>query len=131
MKRYPVLVNHDEGSAWAVSFVDIPAHSLADNLEAALAECQDAFEAFMDGEATLPEPTPLEQVAESEDGRAALAVVLAPIDTSFFDDPTERRTASAKRSQWEAIDHAAKSEGKTRSAYMVEAALVRAQTRAE
>lgn len=75
----------------------------------------------------LPEPSPIETVAESRDARAATAVLLVQIDTSFFEDPTVRKTASAQKSQWEAIDLAAKRAGVTRSAFMVAASLERAR----
>lgn len=83
-KRYPVLINKNEESAWGVSFVDIPAHIIEDDLEAALDECQAAFEEFMADEDNLPEPTSIEVVAESEDGQNSLAVVLVEIDTDFW-----------------------------------------------
>jgi uncharacterized protein (DUF1778 family) len=38
-----------------------------------------------------------------------------------------RKTASAKQSQWEAIDRAARQAGLTRSAFMVAASLERAK----
>lgn len=127
LKQYPVLINKDKGSAWGVSFVDIPGHILEDDLDTALAGCQEAFEAYMDDEDELPEPSTLEAVAESEGGRESMAVVVVPIDVSFFEDPTDKKTLSAKRSQWEAIDTAAEKAGVKRSAYMVTAAIEKAQ----
>lgn len=125
--RYPILAHKDEGSSWGISFVDLPIHIVEPRLEDALAQCQEAFEEFMRDEAVLPSPSPVDAVAASEAGQEATAVLLADIDTAFFADPTVRKTASAKQSQWEAIDRAARQAGLTRSAFMVGASLERAK----
>lgn len=121
-RKYPVLINKEKNSAWGLSFVDINAHVIEETLEKALKEAQEAFEVYMEDEDSLPEPTALEEVAQSQEGRKS-SIVLVEIDTSFFSDPTVRKTASAKLSQWETIDKAAQKVGKTRSAFLVEAAL--------
>lgn len=123
IKKYPVLINKDEGSDWGVSFVDLPIHIIHSNLEEALAQCQEAVEKFMEDELVLPKPTPLEQVVASEEGREATALNLVDIDISFFNDPTTRINVSAKKSQLDKIDKAAKKEGKTRSAFMIAASI--------
>lgn len=123
IKKYPVLINKDEGSDWGVSFVDLPIHIIKSDLEEALAECQEAFEEFMEDEQNLPNPTPLEEVVASKDGREATALNLVDIDVSFFNDPTTRINVSAKKSQLDKIDKAAKKEGKTRSAFMIAASV--------
>lgn len=125
--RYPVLAHKEDKSSWAVSFVDVPIHIVEPKLEDALAQCQEAFEEFMQDEDALPPPTPVDEVAASDAGREATAVLVVDIDTAFFSDPTVRKTASAKQSQWEAIDRAARQAGLTRSAFMVAASLERAK----
>lgn len=125
IRRYPVLANKEDGGSWAVSLSDLPIHVIESSLDDALAQCQEAFEEFMRDETVLPDPSPIETVAESSAARAATVVLLVQIDTSFFEDPTVRKTASAKKSQWEAIDLAAKRAGVTRSAFMVAASLER------
>jgi len=125
--RYPVLAHKKEGSSWGVSFVDVPIHIIETRLEDALAQCQEAFEEFMRDEEALPSPTPVDVVAAGAAGREATAVLVVDIDTAFFADPTVRKTASAKQSQWEAIDRAARQAGLTRSAFMVAASLERAK----
>lgn len=84
LKEYPVLINKDENSAWGVSFVDIPVHILEDDLETALADCQEAFEAYMDDEDQLPQPTLLDAALSSVEGREANMVELIEIDVSAF-----------------------------------------------
>lgn len=87
VKLYPVAINKDEGSAWGVSFLDAPIHCLGDTLNEAMAECQEAFEAFMEDEELLPVPTDLETAVLSEFARDSLSVTLVEIDTAFFDAP--------------------------------------------
>lgn len=127
IKKYPILIHKDESSDWSASFVDTNVHVIEESLEEVLAECQDAFEAGMTGETELPDPTPLARVIESEEGREANSVMLVDIDTTFFEDPTERKSTSAKRSQWQLIDAAARKAGKTRSAFLVDSAVARAR----
>jgi hypothetical protein len=43
VKRRPVLVNHDAGSAWTASFVDIPARTSADDLKNGLGRMPGSF----------------------------------------------------------------------------------------
>lgn len=81
---YPLLAHKDEGSSWGVSFVDVPIHIVEPNLEDALAQCQEAFEEFMQDEDALPSPTPVDEVAASDGGREATAVLVVDIDTAFF-----------------------------------------------
>ena len=123
IKKYTVLINKDDQSDWGVSFVDLPIHIVNSNLEDALAQCQEAFEEFMEDESELPKPTPLEKVVASKEGREATALNLVDIDISFFNDPTTRINVSAKKSQLDKIDKAAKKEGKTRSAFMIAASV--------
>ncbi len=126
-KKYPVFVSREGSGAWFVTFADAPINIVRPTLEEALAECQEAFAFGFDDEEALPSPTSLEDAIRSPQGQEADAIVLVDIDTAFFDDPTERRNTSAKRSQWEAITLAARKAGKTRSAFIVDAALDRAR----
>lgn len=127
LKKFPVFVSRETSGAWLVTFADAPINIVRPTLEQALAECQEAFAFGFGDEGSLPSPTSLEDAISSPRGQEADAILLVDIDTTFFDDPTERRNTSAKRSQWEAITLAARKVGKTRSAFMVDAALDRSR----
>lgn len=124
-KRYPAVAHKDPASDWGLSFVDLPINLIGKDLEKLIAECQEAFEEFMADESELPKPSSLDEVAASEEAEDGV-LVMVDIDTSFFEDPSERRSMSARRSQWDAIDKAAKKAGQTRSAFMVAASLEKA-----
>lgn len=124
VKKYPVLLYKEtEEKEWGLAVYDLPINIVEPTVQGCLDEVQGAIEEFMVDEKNLPEPTDIETVAMSEDGQNAQIVSTVDVDTSFFNDPSQRKTLSARQSEWEAIDNAAKLAGKKRSAFMIEAAL--------
>ena len=121
--RYPAWINTDDGKTWGLSFVDLPIHIIGDSVENCVADAQEAFEEFLEDEKVLPKPSTLNEVKAHGEWGKNDGVLLVEIDTAFFSDPVQKRTLSARKSQWEAIDKKAKQAGKTRSAFIVEATL--------
>jgi len=97
---------------------------MGETLDALLADVQDAIETWMEGEdpAIFPVPTSLEVVQTSEDAQNRV-LVLVDVNTAFLESVTERVNITIPRYALAAIDKMAKSQGLSRSAYMVRSAL--------
>ncbi|HAS89846.1 MAG TPA: hypothetical protein DCS48_11170 [Desulfovibrio sp.] len=122
IKKYPVLLFKDEGCEWGLTVYDLPINLMYPTVQECLDEVQGAIEEFMVDESELAEPSDIETAAMSELGQEAKIVTIVEVDTSFFHDPSKPKTLSAKQSEWEMIDKAAKAMGKTRSAFLVDSA---------
>jgi predicted RNase H-like HicB family nuclease len=122
---FPMIVYKSEGSAYGGLLPDFPGcYPMGETLDALLADVQDAVETWMEGEdpAIFPVPTSLDVVQTSEDAQNRV-LVLVDVNTAFLENVTERVNITIPRYALAAIDKMAKSQGLSRSAYMVRSAL--------
>ena len=122
---YFALVEQDEGSAFGVSFPDVPGcFSAADNGEEVLASAVQALELHLEGD-VAPEARTLSQLKADPDVLEALQSGASLLSVPFVKN--ERRAVRVNLSldvgTVSAIDRAAKVRGLTRSAFIAEAAL--------
>lgn len=124
MRYYTAIVHHDEGSAYGLTFPDLPgAFAAADNwadIPKAATEALDLW--FQD----MPdvEPASLDEVRAS-DGVAedlAAGAVLMPVPYIPADNAMERVNISIERGLLRAIDETAKARGMTRSSFLASSA---------
>lgn len=124
MAFYPALVHHDADTAFGLSFPDFPGTiASGETIEAAVADAESALVATLElmtehGD-EVPEPSPLEAVAELEDVRDAQAIVLIE---ARFAEPTIRVNTTIPASLVARIDREAGRRGMSRSAFLTEAA---------
>jgi len=124
MKHFIALVHKDEGSAFGVSFPDLPSvFSAADNEEDLVANAIEALRLWADDE-QLPPPSTYEQVTRREDLRAELAAGAFLIRIPYIEDDTRvvRANVTFEKGMLDAIDSAARERGLTRSAFLASAA---------
>jgi len=123
---FPMIVYKSEGSAYGGLLPDFPGcYPMGETLDALLADVQDAVETWMEGEdpAIFPVPTSLDVVQTSTDAQNR-ALMLVDVNTAFLEKVTERVNITIPRYALAAIDKMAKSQGLSRSAYMVRSALI-------
>jgi len=124
MAFYPALIHHDDGTAYGASFPDFPGTiASGDTIEEALADAEAALVAMLevmheDG-TEIPEPSPLDQVAELDEAKDARAIVLVE---ARFAEPTVRVNTTIPASLVARIDREADRRGMSRSAFLTEAA---------
>lgn len=124
MTSYFAIVHKDEGSAFGVSFPDLPGvFSAADDQADIVTNAIQALRLWAEDEA-LPAPSTIEAIAAREDVRADLAegafIVRVPlVDT---DSRVVRANVSFEAGVLAAIDAAAKERGLTRAAFLAAAA---------
>lgn len=124
MRYYTAIIHHDEGSAYGLTFPDLPgAFASADDwagISKAATEALDLwFEDMPDVEpASLDEIRNLPDVAEE----LAAGAVLMPVPYIPADNAMERVNISIERGLLRAIDETAKSRGMTRSSFLASSA---------
>jgi predicted RNase H-like HicB family nuclease len=134
MKRYFALLEKEPDTVWGVSFPDLPGCvSSGDTADQALANAGRALREFLEDTSAHDEevapPSSLEQLQALEEVRvltvagAALVAVPVLVDRGR----TVRANITVDAGSLEAIDAAARARGLTRSAFMVTAALEKAQ----
>ncbi|SFA89643.1 Predicted nuclease of the RNAse H fold, HicB family [Rhizobium sp. NFR07] len=124
MKHFIALVHKDKGSAFGVSFPDLPSvFSAADGEEDLVANAIEALRLWGEDEA-LPLPSSYEQVTARDDIRAELAngAFLMRIPVIEDDARVVRANVTFEKGMLEAIDAAARERGLTRSAFLASAA---------
>jgi len=124
MAFYPALIHHDEGTAYGASFPDFPGTiASGDTIEEAVADAEAALvatlEVMHEAGTEIPEPSPLDQVAELEDAKDARAIVLVE---ARYAEPTVRVNTTIPASLVARIDREAVRRGMSRSAFLTEAA---------
>ena len=122
---FPMVVYKNDGSAYGGLLPDFPGcYPMGETLGALLADVQDAVEAWMEGEAPaiFPVPSSLEVVQTSPDAQSR-TLVLADVNTAFLETVIERVNITIPRYALAAIDKMAKTQGLSRSAYMVRSSL--------
>ncbi|QKT04800.1 type II toxin-antitoxin system HicB family antitoxin [Ectothiorhodospiraceae bacterium 2226] len=126
---YPVYVHPgDETHAHGAIVPDFPGcYSAADSWEDLPAAIQEAVEVYCEGEdAPVPEPTPLERLAE--DPRFEGGVwMLFDIDVARLQGPAQRINLTVPAGALRAIDQAAKASNESRSAFLTRAGLALAR----
>jgi predicted RNase H-like HicB family nuclease len=132
MNEYLVTLAIEDGNdntAWGVVCPDLPGcYSAGDTLAEALANARDAVLLYVEDQLergeSLPAPRPIEQWKASRKfaARRWTWSVLS-VDLAELQGPAERVNVMIPRRALTRIDAAAKRAGKSRSAYLVDAAL--------
>lgn len=125
MAVYIALVHKEGGSAWGVSFPDVPGcFSAADREEDLLPNAIEALAMHLEGQEAPPARSVAEIAADPEVACeiASGAFLLAVPLVSLAHKPV-RANISIDRGILEAIDEAARQRGMTRSAFLAEAAM--------
>ena len=128
--QYPILVNK-EGNNTAIGIVvpDLPGcFSAADHPDEILEKAREAILAHLELTESIPEASSLNEIREDPgtyktgfDGD--VYVMLVDVDLSLIHGPTQRINITAPQGALRKIDAAAKRAGKSRSAFLIEAAL--------
>lgn len=124
MRYYFAVVEKDAGSAYGVSFPDLPTvFSAADNMADIVPNAIEALRLWSEDE-DLPEASSHEAVMAREDVRADLAggAYLIAVPLIENDTAVVRANVSFERGLLRAIDDTAKSRGLTRGAFLAHAA---------
>ncbi len=124
MKHFIALVHKDEGSAFGVSFPDLPSvFSAVDREEDLIANAIEALRLWGVDE-PMPSPSSYEEVTAREDVRAELAKGAFLVRIPVIEDDTRvvRANVTFEKGMLDAIDAAARERGLTRSAFLASAA---------
>lgn len=124
MRYYTAIIHKDEGSAYGLTFPDLPGAFAAaddwDNIPAAAAEALDLW--FED----MPDvaPASLDEIRQRDDVAAELAdgAVLMPVPYIPADTAVQRVNITMERGLLRAIDETAKKRGMNRSSFLASAA---------
>lgn len=124
--RYPIFIEAgNESTAWGVVVPDLPGcFSAGDSLDEAMAGVEEAAAAWIDAALdegrSIPVPSAPEAWAAEYPGWL-LGVVT--IDSSLFDDTTERINITLPRRVLARLDAKARAAGETRSSYIARMAV--------
>lgn len=124
MKYFTALIHKDDGSAWGLSFPDLPgAFAAADNWDAIPSAAADALDLWFEDQPDVT-PAPLDEVRQREDVAQQLAAgaSLMPVPYIPADTATARVNVTMDRGLLRAIDETARSRGMTRSSFLASAA---------
>jgi len=124
MKQFLAIVEKDEGSAFGVSFPDIPGcFSAADEEADILANAIEALELWAE-DMVVPEPSPHGAIVARADVGEALKAggYLISVPLIEKDTAVVRANLTFERGMLRAIDETARSRGLTRSAFLADAA---------
>lgn len=124
MRYYTAIIHQDEGSAYGLTFPDLPGAFAAadtwDEIPAAAAEALDLW--FED----MPDvvPASLDAIRQRDDVAAELAAgaVLMPVPYIAADTAVQRVNITMERGLLRAIDETAKQRGMNRSSFLASAA---------
>lgn len=125
MQRYYALVNKDEGSAFGVSFPDLPAvFSAADDEKDIVVRAMKALQLYFEDIHGRPEASSIEALYSREDVREELAQGGFLVSIPLIENNTEvvRADVTFEQELLKAVDEAAKARGLTRSAFLAIAA---------
>lgn len=124
MKYFTALVHRDDGSAYGLTFPDLPGcFAAADDWEGIPAAAAEAFDLWFEDMPDV-EPASLDEVRMRSDVSAELAAgaVLMPVPYIQADTALARANISIERGLLRAIDELAKERGMTRSSFIASAA---------
>lgn len=125
MQRYYALVNKDEGSAFGVSFPDLPAvFSAADDEKDIVINAMEALQLYFEDICERPAASSIEALYSREDVREELAQGAFLVSVPLIENDTEvvRANVTFERGLLNSIDAAAKARGLKRSAFLAIAA---------
>jgi predicted RNase H-like HicB family nuclease len=120
MRSYFAVVHKEPGSAYGVSFPDLPGvFSAADEEEDIIANAMEALQLFGE-DANLPEPSPVDEIVSRPDIRGELAAGAFLIRVPFVENDTRvvRANVTFEAGMLRAIDETAQRRGLTRSAFL-------------
>lgn len=124
MKYFIALVHKDDGSAFGISFPDLPSvFSAADAEEDLTANAIEALRLWAE-DGALPVPASYEELMSRSEVRSELAKGAFLARIPFIEDDTRvvRANVTFEKGMLDAIDAAAKERGLTRSAFLASAA---------
>lgn len=124
MRYYTAIVHKDEGSAYGLTFPDLPGcFAAADDWDGIPASATEALDLWFEDQPDV-EPAPLDVIRRRKDVSEALAsdAVLMSIPYIPADTALERVNVSMERGLLRAIDETAKKRGMTRSSFLASAA---------
>lgn len=120
---YWAIVHHDEGSAYGVSFPDVPdCFAAADEAEELMANAIAALDDYFAEGSEAPAPRPLEAVRKQYADDLANGAYLMQVPLIQRSTKVVRANISIERGLLEAIDAAAERTGLNRSAFLAHAA---------
>ncbi|WP_243544797.1 type II toxin-antitoxin system HicB family antitoxin [Pseudodesulfovibrio tunisiensis] len=126
-KNYPVVIHGDSQTNYSAFLPDFPGLTIqADTIGEILDDVQEAVEVYLDEGEELPPPSDIDQVMQTHPYAKGGIIVMGTVSGAFR-DKLERKTISARTSEWASIDAAAKTAKSTRSAFLVRTALERAR----
>ena len=124
MRYFTAIIHQDEGSAYGLTFPDLPGcHAAADSWDGIPAAATEAIDLWFED---MPDvvPASLEAIRHRPDVAKALAsgAVLMPVPYIPADTAMERVNVSMERALLRAIDETAKARKMTRSSFLASAA---------
>lgn len=124
MRYYTAIVHKEEGSAFGLTFPDLPGcFAAADSWTDIPRAAAEALDLWFEDAAEVA-PASLDEIRAREDVKAALAegATLMSVPYIAADGALERVNISIERGLLRAIDETAKSRGMTRSSFLASAA---------
>lgn len=124
MRYYTAIIHKDEGSAYGLTFPDLPgAFAAADDWNGIPAAATEALDLWFED---MPDvaPASLEDIRKRDDVAAELAAgaVLMPVPYIPADTAVQRVNITMERGLLRAIDETAKQRGMNRSSFLASAA---------
>lgn len=124
MRYFTAIIHQDEGSAYGLTFPDLPGcHAAADSWNDIPAAATEALDLWFED---MPDvkPAALDTLRKREDVAQAVAAgaVIMPVPYIPADTALERVNISIERGLLRAIDETAKARGMTRSAFLASSA---------
>lgn len=124
MRYYTAIVHHDEGSAYGLTFPDLPgAFAAADTWEDIPKAAAEALDLWFEDQPDVA-PASFDAIRKRADVAEELATgaVLMPVPYIPADTATERVNITLERGLLRAIDETAKARKMTRSSFLASAA---------
>ncbi|MBK1686214.1 type II toxin-antitoxin system HicB family antitoxin [Rubrivivax gelatinosus] len=125
--QYPVVLHTDDGVRYGVTVPDLPGcFSAGDTFDEALESVREAIDLHLEGLAEDGKDLPVAAPVASHLGNGDYAGgvwAVVDIDTSRFDGRAEKINITVPRRILQRIDTFAKANGKTRSGFLVDAAV--------
>jgi predicted RNase H-like HicB family nuclease len=122
--QYPVLIEPGNAkTAWGVIFPDLPGcFSASDHEQDILQNAREAALLYLESLNAIPSPSDIADHIDRAQ-REGFVVSLVEVDLSKIEGPSKRININVPASLLARIDIAAKAQGKSRSAFMTEAAV--------
>lgn len=124
MQYFTALIHKDDGSAYGLTFPDLPGcFAAADNWDGIPAAAAEALDLWFEDMPDV-EPASIDDIRARDDVRSELAegAVLMPVPYISADTALARANISIERGLLRAIDEVAKERGMTRSSFIASAA---------